>query len=313
MEIIVADNLSFTYPNGTQAIRNVSFSIEAGSVVAYLGPNGAGKTTTVNILTTVFPPTTGRAVVGSYDVVKDKEKVREIVAVSPQEFTLDLGLTVYENLEIYGRLCGIKTSERRQRIDQLLNDFQIADKSHTSVLALSGGQARRLQIARALLSKPRVVFLDEPTLGLDPFGVDLTLDYLRKLRDEGVTVFLASNEMEQVERICDWVIFLNNGQLVDAGPLSGFIEQYAGQEIISLTLEGTLPSDVFKDWRGAETLEVLNADNPLTLAVPRAGHVLPELVLHLTSQGVIIRDLEIRKPGLREAFVSLVKELNHHG
>lgn len=313
MASVVVENLSFIYPNGVRAINDITFSVEPGSIVAYLGPNGSGKTTTVDIMTTVFPPAAGRVTIGGYDVVREKEKVREIVSVSPQEFTLDLGLTVEKNLDVYGRLCGMEKKKRRQRISQLLEAFELSDKANVRVLEISGGQGRRLQVARALLAEPQILFLDEPTLGLDPFGVRLVLEYLRGLRNNGVAIFLASNEMEQVEELCNEIIFLNKGRIVDQGKLSKFMERHVTKEVISILSDVPIPSDALNGLLGDSNSDIVNAGNPLVFEVKKSGEVLPKLIERIASLGITIKDIETRKSGLREVFMQLTEEANQNG
>jgi ABC-2 type transport system ATP-binding protein len=311
MKAIVVKNLTKVYPKGNvKALSNVSFSVEEGKIVGYLGPNGAGKTTTINILSAAIPATSGEARIHGYDVSTAKEEVRNLIGLATQDIALDWVLTVYDNLDLFGQLYGIPEPNRREKIWRLLEDFDLATKANAKALTLSGGEARRLQIARALLKKPRVLFVDEPTLGLDPIGKKVALNYLKRLAANGATIFLASNEMEQVEKICDEIIFLYSGRLVDQGSPEYFINLYANQDIIEIFYQESLPEEVLQFLQSFVGVQLLKT-KPLTLAAPREAKMVLHLMPVLVDSKMALKDIKIREPSLNDVFINLVEGLRN--
>ena len=208
-EIIVTKGLAKHYQQ-IIALEGLDLKIAAGELFGLLGPNGAGKTTTIKILTTLAKPTKGQAWIQGFDVVRQPLAVKELIAVCPQEINLDKELTTYENLLIYGKLY--KTPELKQRIAELLALGELSDRAKDLVRTLSGGQQRRLLILRALLSRPRVLFLDEPTVGLDPQIRRQIWDMIQQLHRDGITILLTTHYIEEAEKLCDRVGILNRGQ-----------------------------------------------------------------------------------------------------
>jgi len=198
-----------------KAVNGVSFYIKEGEVFGLLGPNGAGKTTIIRVLTTIILPTKGIAKVAGFDVVNEPEKVRNVIGVAPQEINLDRELTVYENLMIHGMLHRMK--DLKERAYELIKWAGLSGRADNIVEELSGGMKRRLLIARALMHYPRVLFLDEPTVGLDPQIRRQIWDMIRNLKYEGITVMLTTHYIEEAENLCDRVGILNRGKLIALG------------------------------------------------------------------------------------------------
>lgn len=209
--MIVIENLRKCY-GSTCALEGLTLEIREGEIFGLLGPNGAGKTTTIKILTTLTYPSGGRASIAGYDVVRERRQLKPLIAVCPQEPNLDRELTAYENLWFYGRLY--RVPELRRRIMELLEWGQLAHRAHDQVKKFSGGMQRRLLILRALLSRPRVLFLDEPTVGLDPQIRRQLWDLIRHLKAQGLTVLLTTHYIEEAEMLCDRVAILNRGRLM---------------------------------------------------------------------------------------------------
>ena len=197
-----------------RAVHNLSFSVAKGEVFGLLGPNGAGKTTTIRMLTTLTKPTSGRAWVAGYDVVEEPLAVKRSIGIAPQHLNLDGELTARENLDFHGRLYHMPRGERRRRIQELLAFVGLEDRADDFVENFSGGMKRRLLIARALLHSPEVLFLDEPTVGLDPATRRKIWDLIRSLRSEGVTVLLTTHYIEEAEQLCDRVGIIDRGELI---------------------------------------------------------------------------------------------------
>jgi ABC-2 type transport system ATP-binding protein len=215
-----------------EAVRGVSFAIEAGETFGLLGPNGAGKTTTIRVLTTLLRPTQGRALVGGHDVVRDGLPVRQMLGYIPQAISIDGALTARENLEFYARVTGVGRRERPERIEQAVAVMGLEPFLDRLGRTLSGGMLRRLEIATALLNRPRILFLDEPTVGLDPGARRLVWERLEELREEaGTTLLVTTHQMEEAERHCGRIAIMDQGRLVAQGTPIELCEQFGVQSL----------------------------------------------------------------------------------
>ncbi|BBL70764.1 ATP-binding cassette domain-containing protein [Methylogaea oryzae] len=236
--VVRADGLSKRY-GGHRVVDGISFSIPRGEFCGILGPNGAGKTTTLRMLAGHAPPDGGELTVLGFPVPKRAKDMRALVGIVPQQDNLDLELTVRENLEVYGRYFGLSSAEVRDRIPQLLQYAALPDKADQRIGNLSGGMKRRLSIARALINRPRLLILDEPTTGLDPHIRHNIWQLLRQLQQDGLTVILTTHYMDEAERLCDRIILMDHGRiLADGAPrdlIAGHIESHVlevhGQDV----------------------------------------------------------------------------------
>ena len=225
MPIIEVKNLTKKFGDFT-AVKDVSFSVEKGQIFAFLGPNGAGKSTTIKMLTTLLTPTEGELSIDGHDVQKDPRDVRHSFGIVFQDPSLDDELTAYENMEIHGILYHVEKKVLKERIQQLLEFVELWDRKKSLVKEFSGGMKRRLEIARGLLHHPKVLFLDEPTLGLDPQTRNHMWEYLSKLNEsEGITVFFTTHYMEEAERIADKIAVIDHGSIVASGDLEDLKKQ----------------------------------------------------------------------------------------
>jgi ABC-2 type transport system ATP-binding protein len=217
MPIIEVKNLTKKFGDFT-AVKDVSFSVEKGGIFSFLGPNGAGKSTTIKMLTTLLTPTSGTLFIDGNDVAENPRDTRRSFGIVFQDPSLDDELTAYENMEIHAILYGVKKKVRIERIKQLLEFVELWDRKKSLVKEFSGGMKRRLEIARGLLHHPKVLFLDEPTLGLDPQTRNHMWEYLRKLNEtEGITVFFTTHYMEEAERIANHIAVIDHGSIVASG------------------------------------------------------------------------------------------------
>jgi len=217
MTAVLVDDLVVRFDE-IEAVRGVSFAVAPGEVFGLLGPNGAGKTTTIRVLTTLLPPTSGRALVAGHDVVRDGLAVRREIGYVPQAISVDGALTAAENLEFYGRVTGVPKHERRERIEQAVEAMELGSFLGRLGRTLSGGMLRRLEIATALLNRPRILFLDEPTVGLDPVARGLVWERLEELReDAGTTILVTTHQMDEAERHCDRIAIVDHGSLAAQG------------------------------------------------------------------------------------------------
>ena len=215
--VVLVDDLVVRF-GAVEAVAGISFEVAAGEAFGLLGPNGAGKTTTIRVLTTLLRPTRGTAFVAGHDVVRDGLAVRQAIGYVPQAISIDGALTAYENLEFYGRATGVPRRERRGRIEQAVEAMQLASFLDRLGRTLSGGMLRRLEIATALLKQPEVLFLDEPTVGLDPTARRLVWERLELLQEEaGTTIFVTTHQMEEAERQCDRIAIMDRGTIAALG------------------------------------------------------------------------------------------------
>ena len=215
--VVLVDDLVVRF-GAVEAVAGISFEVAAGEAFGLLGPNGAGKTTTIRVLTTLLRPTRGAAYVAGHDVVRDGLAVRQAIGYVPQAISIDGALTAYENLEFYGRATGVPRRERRERIEQAVEAMQLASFLDRLGRTLSGGMLRRLEIGTALLKHPAVLFLDEPTVGLDPTARRLVWERLElQLEEAGTTIFVTTHQMEEAERQCDRIAIMDRGTVVALG------------------------------------------------------------------------------------------------
>ncbi|MDD1717090.1 MAG: ATP-binding cassette domain-containing protein [Methanoregulaceae archaeon] len=210
----------------------VSFSVEEGEVFGFLGPNGAGKTTTMRMIQCISPKTGGMLRVFDLDVDSHPREIKQQLGVVPQETNLDPEFTTYDNLLLYSRYFGIPAKEAEERIQELLEFVQLREKSDTKIEKLSGGMKRRLVLARALINRPRLLVLDEPTIGLDPQGRHLIWEKLKLLQSQGNTIVLTTHYLEEAERLCDRLVIMDNGQILVEGSPSSLVHEHVGSDIV---------------------------------------------------------------------------------
>jgi ABC-2 type transport system ATP-binding protein len=296
--VIEVDGLVKRYGE-IEAVRGIDLMVEPGEVFGFLGPNGAGKTTTISILCTLLRPTAGEARVAGIDVARDPGAVRSRIGLVFQDPSLDDQLTARENLELHGRIYGVPGPLRRQRIDELLTVVELSDRAGSLVRTFSGGMKRRLEIARGVLHHPQVLFLDEPTLGLDPQTRKHIWDYLNELRRrEGVTLFMTTHYMDEAE-FCDRIAIIDQGRVVALGTpteLKGRI----GGDVITLSV-----ADVPTAAREVEErfgIAPLAANGTLRIEVPDGASFLPRLVRELPMR---IDSVSLSRPSLDDVFLKL--------
>lgn len=231
MDIISAEHLTKRFED-LVAVESIDFAVKEGECFGFLGPNGAGKTTTMRMIQCVSPLTAGKLRVAGMDVAEDEREIKAMLGVVPQETNLDPDLTVRENLIVYSRYFDIPKDEADRRADELLSFVQLDAKRDTDISKLSGGMKRRLLIARALLNRPRILIMDEPTVGLDPQARHLIWDQLRLLRSRGSTIILTTHYMDEAERLCDRLVIMDNGKILAEGSPRQLIEKHVGENVV---------------------------------------------------------------------------------
>ncbi len=284
-----------------EAVRGVSFSVRPGEIFAFLGPNGAGKTTTVHMLTTLLRPTAGRAVVAGHDVAQAPTEVRRRIGVVFQDPSLDRELTARENLYIHGRIYGLPAPALREKIAEVLRLVELEAVADRPVKQFSGGMRRRLELARALLHRPQVLFLDEPTLGLDPQTRAHVWDYIRAMKAEaGLTLFLTTHYMDEAEALADRVAIIDRGTIIALGTVPELIRRIGG-ELIYLRVEGEAACDELPGVQSCRRLP----DGRLRLEVQDAASALPRVLEALLQKGHRVREVTLRRPTLNDVFIQL--------
>jgi ABC-2 type transport system ATP-binding protein len=300
---VVADDLSKTYSGGVEALKGVSFAVKQGEIFGMLGPNGAGKSTTIGILTTMARPTAGRAFVAGHDVVKEPLAVRRNVGLVFQEQVLDNEFSGRQNLRLHAELWRMSRQDSGKRIAELLDVMGLGERQHDGVTTYSGGMRRRLELARALLARPRILFLDEPTLGLDPSTRRQLWELIQSLRQrEGVTTFLSTHYLEEAERLCDRVAIVDRGLIV-ALDTPAALRSALGEEVIELKIDG----DVQSVLRAVADLEPhgpapLALGATVTVPVTAATGDPNRLVEALRSISLPIAGISLRRSTLDDVF-----------
>ncbi len=294
-----------------RAVDGLDLTVATGEIFGLLGPNGAGKTTTAGMLTTRVVPTSGEARVGGVDVVAHPALVKQIIGIVSQQNTLDRQLTVWENLYFHGRLFGMGGDESRRMADRLLQRFQLAKWATASVYALSGGMAQRLMVARAIFHRPAVLFLDEPTAGLDPQSRLVLWDLLRELNEEGQTILLTTHYMEEADQLCGRVAIMDHGQILALDTPAALKQAVGADTIVRITSSGD-PGRLGAHLRGevAGVTAVRQRDGAVELHVQGRDGLVPAVVAAAERGGFPVLDLSINEPTLETVFIGLTgKEL----
>ncbi len=307
--IIDVRNLSKIYRGGVKAVDNVSFTVKKGEIFGFLGPNGAGKTTTITVLITLLSPTSGQAIVAGYDVAKEPDEVRTRIGYVSQDIAVDEALTGWENLELQGHLYHLDREEVAERGLEVLDMVDLADRAGSLVSTYSGGMRKRLDIAEGLIHRPSILFLDEPTLGLDIQTRTRIWEYIRTLRDrEGITVFMTTHYMEEADRLCDRVAIIDHGNIVAQGTPAE-LKTGLGGDLLTLEIEGkpaTAEDEEFRSFlEGLPGVVKVSAtkDERWRLVVVSGEETAPRVLAAVAKAGHPVRSLAMKKPSLDDVFL----------
>jgi oleandomycin transport system ATP-binding protein len=290
----------------TRALAAAGLSARSGSVLGVLGPNGAGKTTAVRILTTLLPPDGGRASVCGYDVVRDAHQVRQVIGLTGQYASVDEGLTATNNLIMIGRLLGFSRPAARARADELLARFGLSDAARRPVKTFSGGMRRRVDLAASLVGRPQVLFLDEPTTGLDPQGRSDVWDTVRMLVSDGVTVLLTTQYLDEADQLADDIVVIDHGKVIATGTPDELKAKVGSQVLEVEPADRSRLGDVatvLARWTGGEPVAD-PAGRQVGVPVADAA-VLPGVVRQLDEDGIALAEFSLRKSSLDEVFLTL--------
>ncbi len=306
-EVIRTVDLTKVY-DGTDfaAVDQLNLSVLGGEIFGLLGPNGAGKTTTAGMLTTRVVPTSGSAYVGEIDVIANPALAKQLLGTVSQTNTLDRQLTVWENLYFHGRLFGISAAASRRSADDLLEQFQLTKWARASVFALSGGMAQRLMVARAIFHRPAVLFMDEPTAGLDPQSRLALWEILGELNREGQTILLTTHYMEEADQLCDRVAIMDHGKILALDTPAALKQTVGAEEIVTVKAAGDQAA--LAELLGKEIAEVTRSrvvDGGVELHVAGAKRLVPRVVNAAEGGGFELADLSVSKPSLETVFINL--------
>ena len=305
--LLVAHNLHKRF-GSVHAVRGITFALAEGEIYSLLGPNGAGKTTTIGLLTTLLRPDEGDATIAGFSVTRQPHRVREIIGVVPQEIALYDDLSARENLRFWGRMVGLRGAALKARVEEALDLAELRDRADDKVATFSGGMKRRLNIVVGLLHRPRILFLDEPTVGIDPQSRRRILDTVKALNRQGLTVLYTTHYMEEAQELSHRIGIIDHGQLIAEGTLDELIAQTGVGERILLTLE-RLPADFAPERDGLTLMEgvrgVYTDGETLAFEVDDANARLPALLLRLQALGLSVRRIELQEPNLEAVFLHL--------
>jgi ABC-2 type transport system ATP-binding protein len=285
------------------AVQDVSAEVEKGEIFGLLGPNGAGKTTLIRILTTLMRPTSGHAFVGPFEITEEPEKVRSIIGVCPQTGTLDPELTAWENLDFYGKLLGMEDQDRKKRIPELLMMIGLQNRAHSLVQTFSGGMKRKLEIVRAFIHRPLILFLDEPTIGLDPESRREVWEQVRILKAEGTTIILTTHYMDEAEHLCDRVALMDAGKLIILDTPDNLKKAMPEGDLIEVRTDG-ITEDLLKGIGSlSQVLDVEERGNQVRISARDGSGTLPEIISVFEKNGKKIAAISIHSPSLEDVFI----------
>jgi ABC-2 type transport system ATP-binding protein len=301
MEAIRVENLTKKFKELT-AVDKISFSVKEGKIFGLLGPNGAGKTTTLSMLSTLLVPTSGNAFVNNFDVKSQKDQVRKSIGMVFQDPTLDDELTCYENMDFHGRLYNVPENVRKKKIIELLRLVELDTRKNSLVKTFSGGMKRRLEIARGLLHEPKILFLDEPTLGLDPQTRNKIWDYVKKLnKEKKLTIILTTHYMDEADKLCDELAIIDYGKIIVLDTPINLKNKIGGDVITMQTKNADRIESLMKKCKWCKFLK--HHDSSLTVNVEHAERKIPELIAMTNKQKIKIDSLIINKPTLEDVFL----------
>ena len=305
-DIITVNNLVEVYSDGTKAVNDISFNVKEGEFFGFLGPNGAGKSTTIKILTTLLRKTSGSAIVAGHDLDKESKEIRKVIGVQSQETAVDGDLTGKENLILQGHFQQLPGAELKQRVNELLKLMGLEEAADKRARNYSGGMKKRLDLASALVHKPRLLFLDEPTTGLDPQSRAAIWAYLEKLnKEENITIFLTTQYMEEADRLCRQLSIIDHGKIIVNGSPAE-LKRQVGADSIKLSIENCAKDkpnakNILSNLEGVTN--VIDSEECLTVYAKNAGPIVADIVRAFDSSGIRLLSVSFSSPTLDDIFL----------
>ena len=307
---IQVTGLTKVYPGGMKAVDNVTFEVREGEIFGLLGPNGAGKTTTIKMITTISRPTSGGIRVFGADPLTSPQQVRQMLGFVPQAVSVDGDLTGFENLLIFAKLFFVDRHQREKRIREALDLFGLADRADDLVKHYSGGMMRRLEIAQAIVNRPRLLFLDEPSIGLDPYSRKQVIGHIRELNEAfGTTILITTHDMAEADELCDRLAIMDRGKIAAMGSPQD-LKRSVGGDVLTVTISGTVPRPLPPDLG-----ELVSSEGDtwkiLTLDGERA---IPRITDFVERSGATVESVSLRRPTLDDVFMNYARvSLNEEG
>jgi ABC-2 type transport system ATP-binding protein len=304
--ILEVKDLAKNYGDFT-AVKGITFDIKEGEIFSLLGPNGAGKTTTISMLSTLYTPTSGDATIGGRSISKDPMAVKQVIGVVPQELALYEDLTARENLIFWGQMYGLSGQSLNSRVDEVLEQIGLVDKAKNKVKTYSGGMKRRVNIGVGLLHKPRLLFMDEPTVGIDPQSRRAILDTVKDLNKMGMTVLYTTHYMEEAAELSNRVGIIDHGELIALGTQDELTKQVGQTDTLILHIGENEDTETLADsLKGLDgVLEAIAIDHEVSIVTPQAEVILATVVGTANERGIKIRSIDIREPNLEAVFLHL--------
>jgi ABC-2 type transport system ATP-binding protein len=305
-DIIDVKDLVLVYGDGTKAVDDISFSVKEGEFFGFLGPNGAGKSTTIKILTSLLRKTSGSVTIAGYDIDKDAAEIRKIIGVQSQDTTVDGDLTGRENIELQGHFHQMRTENIKKRVNELLGLVGLEEAAEKRARNYSGGMKKRLDLATALVHKPKLLFLDEPTTGLDPQSRAAIWSYLEKLnKEEGITIFLTTQYLEEADKLCKRLSIIDSGKIVASGSPNE-LKREIGADSIRVTLEdcqkdNPQAKEIIKSMTGVT--DIMDSEECLTVYAKNAGPLIADIVRALDSSDIRLASVTFSSPSLDDVFM----------
>jgi len=289
------------------AVKGIIFDIKEGEIFSLLGPNGAGKTTTISMLSTLYSPTSGDATIGGHSISKDPMAVKQVIGVVPQDLALYEDLTAKENLVFWGQMYGLSGKALNSRVDEVLEQIGLVDKANNRVKTYSGGMKRRVNIGVGLLHKPRLLFMDEPTVGIDPQSRRAILDTVKELNKQGMTVLYTTHYMEEAAELSNRVGIIDHGELIALGTQEELTKQVGHTDTLILHIGENEDADALANSLKniPDVLEANATDHEVSIITPQAENILASVVSKANESGIKIRSIDIREPNLEAVFLHL--------
>jgi ABC-2 type transport system ATP-binding protein len=306
---IEVDGLDLVYSDGTAAVRGIDMAVPEGEFFGFLGPNGAGKTTTIKVFATLLSPTGGEVRVNGFDVQSEARKVRETIGYMAQETSVDPELTAEENIRFACEAYGVSRSERDERVDELLDLVDLADVADKRAEEFSGGMKKRLDAATALVHRPPLVFLDEPTTGLDPKARNRLWEYFRRINDAGTTIFLTTQYLEEADQLCDRLAVILDGEIVAEGSPAD-LKREVGGEVLDVELDGgpdarARATTIAREFDAFADASVTETDEGISVTAETARQHGTDLLVALRDAELTVTGFNIRAPTLDDVFLAI--------
>lgn len=299
----------FTGKRSVKAVNDVSLNVKKGEIFGLLGPNGAGKSTIIRILTTLLKPTAGTVRIHNYDIIKNDKDVRRIIGVCPQNSTLDLELSAYDNLDFYGKLTDVPEKTLPDRIKFLLSMAGLADRADMPAATFSGGMKRKLEIVRAFIHNPLILFLDEPTIGLDPESRREVWNQISSLNNKDTTIILTTHYMDEAEKLCDRIAIVDNGTLITLDTPDNLRKSLSDNDIIEIGVEVVRDQFISSLSNLPFITSVEQKGHKILISTSQGVKILPQLLNIFDGAQVTMRSIVIRQPSLEDVFIALTGKI----